>query len=1253
MPPLKICPNGVLRDDMCFIMSLPDATPCPGGFMEQLVDGDKLCVATRVARMRLACWGPFEKLEGDVCVERIVRPLVIECPRGSLNFQEKCENVLVEAPKPVCDPGYFEQDGLCIRRRVIPCVETKEKPFGKGFVNREWSKGALSKPHVDFQEKAAFSIALDQKQEADELYALPSAGGEFGGSTEPYSFQVLEQSEASIFVDAKFPPAEQFEEISFGKTFNAASSSPVYQPTIDDDFGNILGGTSFAHAQKIETDGQGFVKRWRADSRSSLPGVHDDSSGTTYFEALTRRLHATEQTPTDGMSKRREAGKAVEAENSGSQMREEVQSTQRIDDGRGTGSLQDSPRQVFLGAPFLPGQSGMYLAGAPLPMSRRPYVSAVNPMLIPLQSPYRPLWHDNRFGDSPRILPRLLKTRGLFKQSPVQEPPTFVASPSSKPQENESAASSSTTKDTTKQLFSSSTNSDTGSQHSNSFSKRKSDAQNQQRRQSLAASSRLHRRLTEAEDAASKDGGDSNRWSGRQQDIDVPEPLSLQRQKSSNANASRGQGSQLSRRLDGTDFIPGCWEEDIQVPTEWACKSNFEFDRDQHICLRMEVFSPDIICDGHVENGLCVRELYCPLDPPPKLKEEKKKKKKEEKKKEEKKDPKKDEKKPDAKKPDSPSKPTKDEQKKTGPGQGETKGQKKPKGGVETTPGGRIEGTPGAVKPPKPGNSETGGSSKAKRTGGGYSKSQGTAVSGQVAEESREETPGSTAQETEASRNAAGSLPSGRQQSRTSRPQSDRRSERHETTVDMQLPERAAAEEEAQPARRNEPSRQRPASRRRPVDRSESAKPQMQNTDSDDEGENGGGSTTAQTQQSRPQQALRRVSAPPRAQGRGEETEDPPRPVLEDNEETEGEDTEDAKRRSGDITGRLQMTQRSSLQPRGRPRPVQTQPTRSKQDRTRETQADDDEEERSGDLTPHLFGRRLQPEPERGKDVQSKHPRHANDDIHFPPQDGPHRAADGARGPTGSHKQRDDEDACDENSEAGVADSSPSEGEHALEAFVRKAPKSNYLTAEEARSSPKVTTLHVRRRLNQTRLPYAYFIMGVNQWRYIHDPVHLLRMETASDRAQEQAALRHNPPLEQVGYLDPRMGVFGPPTRAGPQMYRHDLKDKKKPTTSPLKIREGTLCYRQERKRPLVVCPPGFTANKEGGCYMLIAPEFTCLAVKDRQHEVLLAGRHSSTGDSHSEEAAHREPAYRSTFTCVAASVDAHDCIGRPLNHRP
>ncbi|CDI84344.1 hypothetical protein EPH_0012380 [Eimeria praecox] len=152
-----------------------------------------------------------------------------------------------------------------------------------------------------------------------------------------------------------------------------------------------------------------------------------------------------------------------------------------------------------------------------------------------------------------------------------------------------------------------------------------------------------------------------------------------------------------------------------------------------------------------------------------------------------------------------------------------------------------------------------------------------------------------------------------------------------------------------------------------------------------------------------------------------------------------------------------------------------------------------------------------------------------------------------------------------------------------------------YYLEREERLVKKENNGNTPRRLEATKLPYAYFIMGVNQWRHIHDPVHQLKMETASARAAEKAAARKGPLPRERSPLDPTTGLFGTPTRMGPQIYRHDLKEPKKPTTSPLQIRDLDMCYRQEKRKPLVQCPAGFTANKEGGCYMEVAPAFTCL----------------------------------------------------------
>lgn len=136
------------------------------------------------------------------------------------------------------------------------------------------------------------------------------------------------------------------------------------------------------------------------------------------------------------------------------------------------------------------------------------------------------------------------------------------------------------------------------------------------------------------------------------------------------------------------------------------------------------------------------------------------------------------------------------------------------------------------------------------------------------------------------------------------------------------------------------------------------------------------------------------------------------------------------------------------------------------------------------------------------------------------------------------------------------------------------------------------------RRLDITMLPYAYFIMGVNQWRHLDDPVHQLRQEASMARAAQAAAARNGEEPKMESPYDPSGGVFGTPREIGPQVYTKDLKDPKKPSISPLKVREADLCYRQVKKPPIPICPPGFTPNKEGACHMLVAPELTCYSVR-------------------------------------------------------
>ncbi|CDJ35244.1 uncharacterized protein EMH_0024840 [Eimeria mitis] len=83
------------------------------------------------------------------------------------------------------------------------------------------------------------------------------------------------------------------------------------------------------------------------------------------------------------------------------------------------------------------------------------------------------------------------------------------------------------------------------------------------------------------------------------------------------------------RRLEGLDFIPGCWEEEVQTPIDWTCDPPYALDREQFVCIRVEFTGPNIVCDGKPQGDFCVHEVqkppqwYCPLDPPPSSKEKK------------------------------------------------------------------------------------------------------------------------------------------------------------------------------------------------------------------------------------------------------------------------------------------------------------------------------------------------------------------------------------------------------------------------------------------------------------------------------------------------------------------------------------------------------------------------------------------------------------------------------------------------------
>lgn len=50
----------------------------------------------------------------------------MECMKGNLNLENKCEFIDAKPPRAVCSPGFFELDGLCIQRRGAPCDDSPD-----------------------------------------------------------------------------------------------------------------------------------------------------------------------------------------------------------------------------------------------------------------------------------------------------------------------------------------------------------------------------------------------------------------------------------------------------------------------------------------------------------------------------------------------------------------------------------------------------------------------------------------------------------------------------------------------------------------------------------------------------------------------------------------------------------------------------------------------------------------------------------------------------------------------------------------------------------------------------------------------------------------------------------------------------------------------------------------------------------------------------------------------------------------------
>lgn len=141
--------------------------------------------------------------------------------------------------------------------------------------------------------------------------------------------------------------------------------------------------------------------------------------------------------------------------------------------------------------------------------------------------------------------------------------------------------------------------------------------------------------------------------------------------------------------------------------------------------------------------------------------------------------------------------------------------------------------------------------------------------------------------------------------------------------------------------------------------------------------------------------------------------------------------------------------------------------------------------------------------------------------------------------------------------------------------------------------------LHSFDRRAADRYPFAQFIMAVNQWRHIDDPVDELKLEIfESENGWKVDEIRNH---HQTGWSvdKSRKGDFGwvvPQTPTDP--FFSDGKSTKGLYTWPMGISEQMYCYRQLIESPIPKCPIGFELNKQGGCFKYTEPAESCIAVR-------------------------------------------------------
>ena len=206
--------------------------------------------------------------------QRTVSPLILECLKGRLNHDNLCEHITAEPPKAVCSPGFFESDGLCIQRREAPCeADSGTEPASyitkSGVFLHEKQEGAPS-----FHSKVTYSNAEHEQGKKSSRWETlrQDLGAKFVASDESVElYQNVDgvpKGTQEIFPSAGFESAFDFglDESAFSISYGETEGQPFGHQWQD-----ITEGPEYAPNEFFSDVFPEFVRRRRLKASVSQP----------------------------------------------------------------------------------------------------------------------------------------------------------------------------------------------------------------------------------------------------------------------------------------------------------------------------------------------------------------------------------------------------------------------------------------------------------------------------------------------------------------------------------------------------------------------------------------------------------------------------------------------------------------------------------------------------------------------------------------------------------------------------------------------------------------------------------------------------------------------------------------------------------------------------------------------------------------------------------------------------------------------